>query len=76
MNDHIQNLKDFFQAEPLQTSREVENRSAIESANTKWQKTIKMIFSTENLGHNFLNLASMVSFFFMELSLFSRNKLK
>uniref|UniRef100_A0A8B9ZXX4 Coiled-coil domain containing 141 n=1 Tax=Anas zonorhyncha TaxID=75864 RepID=A0A8B9ZXX4_9AVES len=76
VNDHIQNLKDFFQAEPLQTSREVENRSAIESANTKWQKTIKMIFSTENLGHNFLNLASMVSFFFMELSLFSRNKLK
>nr|XP_038038036.1 coiled-coil domain-containing protein 141 isoform X2 [Anas platyrhynchos] len=61
VNDHIQNLKDFFQAEPLQTSREVENRSAIESANTKWQKTIKMIFSTENLGHNFLNLASMAN---------------
>uniref|UniRef100_A0A8B9BIB3 Coiled-coil domain containing 141 n=1 Tax=Anser brachyrhynchus TaxID=132585 RepID=A0A8B9BIB3_9AVES len=61
VNDHIQNLKEFYQAEPLQTSREVENKSAIESANTKWQKTIKMIFSTENLGHNFLNLANMAN---------------
>ncbi|KFQ17951.1 Coiled-coil domain-containing protein 141, partial [Merops nubicus] len=32
-----------------------------ESANTQWQKVIKKIFSTQNMGCNFLNLVSMVN---------------
>ncbi|KFW86931.1 Coiled-coil domain-containing protein 141, partial [Manacus vitellinus] len=31
-----------------------------ESANTQWQKTIKKIFSTENMGYYFLNLVNVV----------------
>lgn len=61
MNDDIQNLKEFYQSEPLQTNREAENKIAMQSANTQWQKAIKKIFFTENLGCNFLNLVNMVS---------------
>ncbi|KFQ94866.1 Coiled-coil domain-containing protein 141, partial [Nipponia nippon] len=32
-----------------------------DSANTQWQKTIKKIFSTQNMGCNFLNLVNMVN---------------
>ncbi|XP_010711848.1 coiled-coil domain-containing protein 141 isoform X2 [Meleagris gallopavo] len=61
MNDYIQNLKEFYHAEPLQTSKEAENKNAIESVNTKWQKSIEKFFSTENLGRIFLNLVNTVS---------------
>ncbi|XP_042730459.1 coiled-coil domain-containing protein 141 isoform X5 [Lagopus leucura] len=60
VNDYIQNLKEFYQAEPLQTSREAEN-NAMESVNTKWQESIEKFFSTENLGRVFLNLVNTVS---------------
>ncbi|XP_009330631.1 PREDICTED: coiled-coil domain-containing protein 141 [Pygoscelis adeliae] len=60
VNDDIQNLKEFYKSEPLQTNREAENKIAIESANTQWQKAIKKIFSTQNMGCNFLNLVNMV----------------
>uniref|UniRef100_A0A669Q3L0 Coiled-coil domain containing 141 n=1 Tax=Phasianus colchicus TaxID=9054 RepID=A0A669Q3L0_PHACC len=62
MNDYIQNLKEFYQAEPLQTSREAENKNAMESVNTKWQKSIEKFFSIENLGRIFLNLVNTVRF--------------
>lgn len=61
MNDDIQNLKEFYKSEPLQTNREAENKGAMESSNTEWQKAIKKIFSTQNMGCNFLNLVNMVS---------------
>ncbi|OXB61719.1 hypothetical protein ASZ78_002720 [Callipepla squamata] len=61
LNDYIQNLKEFYQAEPLQTSRETENKIAVESVNTKWQKAIEKFFSTEDLGRTFLNLLNMVN---------------
>ncbi|XP_059676159.1 coiled-coil domain-containing protein 141 isoform X2 [Gavia stellata] len=61
VNDDIQNLKEFYKSEPLQTNREAENKIAMESANTQWQKAIKKIFSTENMGCNFLNLVNMVN---------------
>lgn len=61
MNGDIQNLKEFYQSEPLQANREEENKIAMQSANTQWQKVIKKIFSTQNLGCNFLNLVNMVS---------------
>lgn len=61
MNDDIKNLKEFYKSEPLQTNREAENKIAIESANTQWQKAIKKIFSTQNMGCDFLNLVNMVS---------------
>ncbi|XP_065607290.1 coiled-coil domain-containing protein 141 isoform X3 [Cyrtonyx montezumae] len=61
VNDYIQNLKEFYQAEPLQTSRETENKIAVESVNTKWQKTLEKFFSTEDLGRTFLNLLNMVN---------------
>jgi len=61
VDDDIQNLKEFYKSEPLQTNREAENKIAVESANTQWQKTIKKIFSTQNMGCIFLNLINMVS---------------
>ncbi|KAK2532602.1 Ccdc141 isoform A [Columba livia] len=61
VNDDIKNLKEFYQSEPLQTNREAENKIAMQSANTQWQKAIKKIFFTENLGCNFLNLVNMVN---------------
>ncbi|OPJ80121.1 coiled-coil domain-containing protein 141 [Patagioenas fasciata monilis] len=61
MNDDIQNLKEFYQSEPLQTNGEAENNIAMQKANTQWQKAIKKIFFTENLGCNFLNLVNMVN---------------
>uniref|UniRef100_A0A8V1A5N3 Coiled-coil domain containing 141 n=1 Tax=Gallus gallus TaxID=9031 RepID=A0A8V1A5N3_CHICK len=61
VNDYIQNLKEFYQAEPLQTSREAENKNTMESVNTKWQKSIEKFFSTENLGRIFLNLVNTVN---------------
>ncbi|XP_072197997.1 coiled-coil domain-containing protein 141 [Excalfactoria chinensis] len=61
VNDYIQYLKEFYQAEPLRTSREGENKNAMESVNTKWQKFIEKFFSTENLGNVFLNLVNTVN---------------
>ncbi|KAM9629164.1 coiled-coil domain-containing protein 141 isoform 5-T7 [Morphnus guianensis] len=61
VNDDIQNLKEFYKSEPLQTNREAENKVAVESSNTEWQKAIKKIFSTQNMGCNFLNLVNMVN---------------
>lgn len=61
MNDDIQNLKEFYKLEPIQTSKETENKIAMESANTQWQKAIKKIFLTQNMGYNFLNLVNTVS---------------
>ncbi|XP_008503359.2 coiled-coil domain-containing protein 141 [Calypte anna] len=61
VNDNIKNLKDFYKSEPLQTNMEVENKIAMESANTQWQKAIKKIFSTQNMGCHFLNLVNMVN---------------
>ncbi|XP_021256278.1 coiled-coil domain-containing protein 141 [Numida meleagris] len=61
VNDYIQNLKEIYQAEPLQTSREAENKIAMESVNTKWKKSIEKCFSTENLGRIFLNLVNTVN---------------
>ncbi|XP_029875055.1 coiled-coil domain-containing protein 141 isoform X2 [Aquila chrysaetos chrysaetos] len=61
VNDDIQNLKEFYKSEPLQTNREAENKVAMESSNTEWQKAIKKIFSTQNMGCNFLNLVNMVN---------------
>ncbi|XP_052649308.1 coiled-coil domain-containing protein 141 isoform X2 [Harpia harpyja] len=61
VNDDIQNLKEFYKSEPLQTNREAENKVAMESSNIEWQKAIKKIFSTQNMGCNFLNLVNMVN---------------
>ncbi|KAM9629161.1 coiled-coil domain-containing protein 141 isoform 2-T4 [Morphnus guianensis] len=61
VNDDIQNLKEFYKSEPLQTNREAENKVAVESSNTEWQKAIKKIFSTQNMGCNFLNLVNMTT---------------
>ncbi|XP_009883926.1 PREDICTED: coiled-coil domain-containing protein 141 [Charadrius vociferus] len=61
VNDDIQNLKEFYKSEPIQTSKEAENKIAMESANTQWQKAIKKIFLTQNMGCNFLNLVNTVN---------------
>ncbi|XP_074729179.1 coiled-coil domain-containing protein 141 isoform X2 [Strix uralensis] len=61
VNDDIQNLKEFYKSEPLQTNREAENKITMESANTQWRKAIEKIFSTQNMGCNFLNLVNMVN---------------
>ncbi|XP_017689675.1 PREDICTED: coiled-coil domain-containing protein 141 [Lepidothrix coronata] len=60
VNDSIKNLKEFYKSKQLQTNREAENKIAMESANTQWQKTIKKIFSTQNMGYYFLNLVNVV----------------
>ncbi|XP_019145683.1 coiled-coil domain-containing protein 141 isoform X3 [Corvus cornix cornix] len=61
VNDDIKNLKEFYNSEPLPTNREAENKIAMESANTQWQKTIKKTFSTQNMGSYFLNLVNVVN---------------
>ncbi|XP_075566500.1 coiled-coil domain-containing protein 141 isoform X2 [Pelecanus crispus] len=61
VNDDIKNLKEFYKSEPLQTNREAENKIVMETANTQWQKAIKKIFSTQNMGCNFLNLVNIVN---------------
>uniref|UniRef100_A0A8C3D1K3 Coiled-coil domain containing 141 n=1 Tax=Corvus moneduloides TaxID=1196302 RepID=A0A8C3D1K3_CORMO len=61
VNDDIKNLKEFYNSEPLSTNREAENKIAMESANTQWQKTIKKTFSTQNMGCYFLNLVNVVN---------------
>ncbi|XP_074766808.1 coiled-coil domain-containing protein 141 isoform X5 [Athene noctua] len=61
VNDDIQNLKEFYKSEPLKTNREAENKIAVESANTQWQKAIEKIFSIQNMGCSFLNLVNMVN---------------
>ncbi|XP_071418397.1 coiled-coil domain-containing protein 141 [Pithys albifrons albifrons] len=61
VNDGIKNLKEFYQSKQLQTNREAENKIAVESANAQWQKTIKKIFSTQNMGCYFLNLVNVVN---------------
>ncbi|RLW01007.1 hypothetical protein DV515_00008308, partial [Chloebia gouldiae] len=61
VNDDIKNLKEFYNSKPLSTNRETENKTAIESANTQWQQTIKKTFSTQNLGCYFLNLVNVVN---------------
>ncbi|XP_074450076.1 coiled-coil domain-containing protein 141 isoform X5 [Larus michahellis] len=61
VNDDIQTLKEFYKSESLQTNKEAENKNAMESANTQWQKAIKKIFSTQNLGCDFITLVNMVN---------------
>ncbi|XP_051479890.1 coiled-coil domain-containing protein 141 [Apus apus] len=61
VNDDIQNLKEFYKSKTVQTNREVENKIAMESANMQWQKAIKKIFSTQNMGCSFLNLVNVVN---------------
>ncbi|XP_030342540.1 coiled-coil domain-containing protein 141 isoform X3 [Strigops habroptila] len=61
VNDDIKTLKEFYKSEPPQTNKEAENKIAMESANSQWQKAIKKIFSIQNMGCNFLNLINMVN---------------
>ncbi|XP_064023322.1 coiled-coil domain-containing protein 141 isoform X2 [Pogoniulus pusillus] len=61
VNDDIQNLKKFYKSEPLQTKGEAENKNVVESANTQWQKAIRKIFSTQNIGCSFLNLVNVAN---------------
>ncbi|KAM9010228.1 coiled-coil domain-containing protein 141 isoform 3-T3 [Ara ararauna] len=61
VKDDIQTLKEFYESEPSQTNKETENKIAMESANSQWQKTIKKIFSIQNMGCIFLNLIKMVN---------------
>ncbi|KAM4669541.1 coiled-coil domain-containing protein 141 [Amazona ochrocephala] len=61
VNDDIQTLKEFYKSEPSQTNKETANKIAMESANSQWQKTIKKIFSIQNMGCSFLNLMKMVN---------------
>ncbi|KAM8806590.1 coiled-coil domain-containing protein 141 [Eudromia elegans] len=60
VNDHIQNLKELYKSEAVQANSEAESKTAIESANNRWQKAIKKIFSTQDMGRSFLNLVNMV----------------
>uniref|UniRef100_A0A803VAM3 Coiled-coil domain containing 141 n=1 Tax=Ficedula albicollis TaxID=59894 RepID=A0A803VAM3_FICAL len=61
VNDDINNLKEFYNSKPLPTNRETENKIAVESANTQWQKTIKKTFSTQDMGCSFLNLVNVTT---------------
>ncbi|XP_054237261.1 coiled-coil domain-containing protein 141 [Indicator indicator] len=61
VNNDIQNLKEFYKSDPLQTNREAENKIAMEPANSQWQRAIRKIFYTQNMGCNFLDLVNMVN---------------
>ncbi|XP_069717128.1 coiled-coil domain-containing protein 141 isoform X3 [Phaenicophaeus curvirostris] len=61
VNNDIQNLKEFYKSEPLQTNRKAGNKITMESTNTQWQKAIKKIFCTQNMACNFLNLVNMAN---------------
>ncbi|XP_077175687.1 coiled-coil domain-containing protein 141 isoform X2 [Paroedura picta] len=54
-------LKEFYTSEPVQDDIEAKNETLMQSAEIQWQMVLKKILSTQDMGHDFLNLVNMVN---------------
>ncbi|XP_044282879.1 coiled-coil domain-containing protein 141 isoform X7 [Varanus komodoensis] len=61
VEDDAQRLKKFYITEPLQEDIEAKNEALVQSADVQWQMVLKKILSTQDMGHDFLNLVNMVN---------------
>uniref|UniRef100_A0A8D2JE87 Ig-like domain-containing protein n=1 Tax=Varanus komodoensis TaxID=61221 RepID=A0A8D2JE87_VARKO len=59
VEDDAQRLKKFYITEPLQEDIEAKNEALVQSADVQWQMVLKKILSTQDMGHDFLNLVNM-----------------
>ncbi|XP_062972381.1 coiled-coil domain-containing protein 141 [Elgaria multicarinata webbii] len=57
----VQRLKEFYITEPLQEDIDAKNEALMQSADIQWQMVLKKILSTQDMGHDFLNLVNMVN---------------
>ncbi|KAH0621543.1 hypothetical protein JD844_022938 [Phrynosoma platyrhinos] len=60
IGDDAQRLKEFYITESVQEN-EAKNETLVQSADTQWQMVLKKILSTQDMGHDFLNLVNMVN---------------
>ncbi|XP_054827123.1 coiled-coil domain-containing protein 141 [Eublepharis macularius] len=54
-------LKEFYTSEPVQEDVEAKSETLMQSAEIQWQMVLKKILSTQDMGHDFLNLVNMVN---------------
>ncbi|XP_042300797.1 coiled-coil domain-containing protein 141 isoform X1 [Sceloporus undulatus] len=60
VEDDAQKLKEFYITDSEQEN-EAKNETLVQSADTQWQMVLKKILSTQDMGHDFLNLVNMVN---------------
>ncbi|XP_077772630.1 coiled-coil domain-containing protein 141 isoform X3 [Podarcis muralis] len=56
-----QRLKEFYITEAVQEDSEAKNEALLQSADDQWQMVLKKILSTQDMGHDFLNLVNMIN---------------
>ncbi|XP_060136609.1 coiled-coil domain-containing protein 141 isoform X5 [Zootoca vivipara] len=56
-----QRLKEFYIMEAVQEDSEAKNEALVQSADDQWQMVLKKILSTQDMGHDFLNLVNMIN---------------
>ncbi|XP_061464306.1 coiled-coil domain-containing protein 141 isoform X2 [Rhineura floridana] len=56
-----QRLKEFYVVEPVREDAEAKNETLMQSADIQWQMVLKKILSTQDMGHDFLNLVNMIN---------------
>ncbi|XP_015269235.1 PREDICTED: coiled-coil domain-containing protein 141 [Gekko japonicus] len=54
-------LKEFYTSEHVQEDAEAKNETLMQSAEIQWQMVLNKILSTQDMGHDFLNLVNMVN---------------
>ncbi|KAJ7345580.1 hypothetical protein JRQ81_001530 [Phrynocephalus forsythii] len=59
--DDAHKLKELYVTEPAQEDSEFVNEAVMQLADTQWQMVLKKILSTQDMGHDFLNLVKMVN---------------
>ncbi|XP_039185104.1 coiled-coil domain-containing protein 141 isoform X3 [Crotalus tigris] len=60
VENDAQKLKEFYINEPAEDI-EAKNEALLQSADVQWHKVLKKILSTQDMGHDFLNLVKMVN---------------
>ncbi|XP_066468437.1 coiled-coil domain-containing protein 141 isoform X3 [Tiliqua scincoides] len=61
VGDDAQKLKELYITESVQEDIEAKNETLMQSADIQWQMVLKKILSTQDMGHDFLNLVNMVN---------------
>ncbi|XP_034284513.1 coiled-coil domain-containing protein 141 isoform X4 [Pantherophis guttatus] len=60
VGNDAQKLKEFYISEPAEDI-EAKNEALLQSADAQWHLVLKKILSTQDMGHDFLNLVKMVN---------------
>ncbi|XP_070813051.1 coiled-coil domain-containing protein 141 isoform X2 [Pituophis catenifer annectens] len=60
VGNDAQKLKEFYISEPAEDI-EAKNEALLQSADAQWYLVLKKILSTQDMGHDFLNLVKMVN---------------